>query len=516
MRLSSIPKFTITLLLTLSFTSVFQMVFCAIYVRSPRELVNKFPNNGEIIGSISKFGNIPYGYNVVGSLYYDPLALKKDVPSLGCRDSYTFGLKLNSTADIDESPIIMMDRGDCSFVHKVAKAEIFGAHAVIIANNNNEDINNLVMADNGNGKFVTIPAELISKKDADILKEYIKNNPEKEVSIELDFEIEAKEQVTVSFYMISNMFKVYSIMNDFEKYFNELVEEKAINIQPHYVSNPHPLYELGVNSKGNSDLYEDCYGGGKYCITGFSINSMENVFGYDLNKLNNPITIIEENLMQKCIYKYAEEKKKPEIYYQYMTSFYENCIKKDNFTKECGKTNLLTSRELKTEIHKMNECVYGSFKFTNPSDTVESDKERRQVKNTILENDNDIRNTYYVKYIPSILINGKVFWGNWTPENLLEVICSSLIKKPKICFSYGGLSGEKASSSSLTTYAILIIAFCFVITLGIFMYCRYKIQQNIHNNLDSSNFGHKINTVVTSYLSLKDTKKGDTSMSTLA
>jgi hypothetical protein len=43
----------------------------------------------------------------------------------------------------------------------------------------------------------------------------------------------------------------------------------------------------------------------------------------------------------------------------------------------------------------------------------------------------------------------------------------------------------------------------------IFLYCKHKIQQNIYNNLDSSNFGHKINTVVTTYLALKDPKQSN-------
>lgn len=118
-----------------------------------------------------------------------------------------------------------------------------------------------------------------------------------------------------------------------------------------------------------------------------------------------------------------------------------------------------------------------------------------------------------MKYIPSILINGKVFWGNWSEDNLLEAICSSLLNKPNICFTYGGLSGVKNTSSKFdhSSYFIIyiIIIVCFVISLMIFLYCKHKIQQNIYNNLDSSNFGHKINTVVTTYLALKDPKQNN-------
>lgn len=100
-----------------------------------------------------------------------------------------------------------------------------------------------------------------------------------------------------------------------------------------------------------------------------------------------------------------------------------------------------------------------------------------------------------------------MFWGNWTEDNILEIVCASLIKKPDVCFTYGGLTGIKNDNfNSNSNLIYFLIFFSFVITLGIFLYCKYQIQRNINNNLDSSNFGHKINTVVTTYLALKDPK----------
>lgn len=159
-----------------------------IYIRAPRELAKQF-SNGEIQGSISKFGRIPYGYNIVGSLYYDRSSLNMTKPFIGCTEEFSTDIKLNFKADIDESPIIMMDRGECSFVKKVTNAENFGAHAALIVNNDDEDISSLVMADDGNGKYVSIPAELISKSDGNKIKSFIMKNPNVEVTIEIDFEI---------------------------------------------------------------------------------------------------------------------------------------------------------------------------------------------------------------------------------------------------------------------------------------------------------------------------------------
>ena len=181
-------KFFILICFTLLLLNI-NKIQTKIFVRSPQRLVSQFSNNGEIKGSISKFGQIPYGYNLVGSLYYDNVALTNNDVSLGCDNSFTLGMRLNVTADIDESPIILLDRGDCSFVNKVTNAENYGAQAVLVVNNDNEDVDELVMADDGNGKYVNIPSELISQSDGQKLKKFMKENPGVEVSIEIDFEI---------------------------------------------------------------------------------------------------------------------------------------------------------------------------------------------------------------------------------------------------------------------------------------------------------------------------------------
>ena len=62
------------------------------------------------------------------------------------------------------SPIVLVDRGDCSFVQKVRHAQDIGASAVIIADNvDQEDVDHIVMSDDGTGGNLYIPSVLISK-----------------------------------------------------------------------------------------------------------------------------------------------------------------------------------------------------------------------------------------------------------------------------------------------------------------------------------------------------------------
>lgn len=82
--------------------------------------------------------------------------------------------------------ILMIDRGDCSFVQKVRNAQRTGAAAVLIADNvclclhtdcqmNPEQLvcetQEPIMADDGSGADITIPSFLVFKPDADLLKQ---------------------------------------------------------------------------------------------------------------------------------------------------------------------------------------------------------------------------------------------------------------------------------------------------------------------------------------------------------
>jgi hypothetical protein len=60
-------------------------------------------------------------------------------------------------------------RGDCYFVTKVRNAEQFGATAVIVVNNReNQDAAKMSMADNGSGRGIKIPSLFISLEDGSI------------------------------------------------------------------------------------------------------------------------------------------------------------------------------------------------------------------------------------------------------------------------------------------------------------------------------------------------------------
>jgi len=69
---------------------------------------------------------------------------------------------------------MIADRGDCSFVDKVRNMEDAGAAVGIVVDFNNEDVEGVVMSDDGTGAGIRIPSMLIGKADGEKLIDFLK------------------------------------------------------------------------------------------------------------------------------------------------------------------------------------------------------------------------------------------------------------------------------------------------------------------------------------------------------
>ena len=58
-----------------------------------------------INASLSNFGDIPYGYNMIGKVYFNPDNLDDE---MACKN--ITGIKIDLEHDVDQSPIVMIDR----------------------------------------------------------------------------------------------------------------------------------------------------------------------------------------------------------------------------------------------------------------------------------------------------------------------------------------------------------------------------------------------------------------------
>lgn len=94
-------------------------------------------------------------------------------PTLGC------GVLINP--EQYQGKIVIFDRGDCQFGDKALKAQVAGAKAVIIANNEDGLV---AMAPGNVGSQVNIPVIMIKKADGDKIKQYLTQGVSAQMNID--------------------------------------------------------------------------------------------------------------------------------------------------------------------------------------------------------------------------------------------------------------------------------------------------------------------------------------------
>lgn len=66
-----------------------------------------------------------------------------------------------------ELPVILIERGDCTFVTKVRNVEKAGANIALIGDTVEEDSEVYIMSDDGSGHSINIPSFFVAKKTYD-------------------------------------------------------------------------------------------------------------------------------------------------------------------------------------------------------------------------------------------------------------------------------------------------------------------------------------------------------------
>ncbi len=74
-----------------------------------------------------------------------------------------------------------MERGGCSFVKKVRNLEAIGVAVVIVVDDAEEDVDNIIMSDDGTGGGIRIPSMLIGKTDGKKLMEFVKKGSDQDL-----------------------------------------------------------------------------------------------------------------------------------------------------------------------------------------------------------------------------------------------------------------------------------------------------------------------------------------------
>lgn len=107
---------------------------------------------------------------MVGKIYFDAANLEVCAPLSDHAYDYT----KTEQGETFLTPFMIADRGDCSFVDKVRNMEDAGAAVGIVVDFFNEDVEGVVMSDDGTGAGIRIPSMLIGKADGEKLIDFMK------------------------------------------------------------------------------------------------------------------------------------------------------------------------------------------------------------------------------------------------------------------------------------------------------------------------------------------------------
>lgn len=402
--------------------------------------------------------------------------------------------------------ILMVDRGSCTFVTKVRNAQAAGAAAVVIADNtclcsdmecmtqtdadrtrceNTEPI----MADDGSGGDISIPAFLMFKHDADPVKAVLKKN--QVVQIEMSWSLPSNGD-TVTYDVWSS--PPDTVSQEFFQKWKPLAKalgDKA-KFSPHmYIHNGSKMGCQGTD--GKSFCYTLCTNGGRYCAT-----DPDN----DLEKGASGADVVRESLRRLCVWDIYGEKGGGE-FWDYVAEFYDRCTGNYFGRNECIKD---VYKHSKVDGDKVDACIKES------GGVRDDDGSNKKLSAEILSQEQ-----HGVVVIPSAFVNDAVIRGSLTPTNVLTAICAGFSDgtAPDVCrtcgncrdasecaetgeckagFVNGGPGGNSSSSVSKHTYFSSM--FMLVAIFSLLGAWHYKRTQD--------NMREQVRGILADYLPLED------------
>ena len=124
--------------------------------------------------------------------------------------------------DAFATKIVLLDRGNCSFVTKVRNAERAGASLVVVIDDREENISNVIMGDDGTGMGIRIPSMLIGKDSGKILKDFAVMSDSK-ATLSAEFSIKNEHDYSMmEFWYSSNNVLALDFLKEFDDYRHQL------------------------------------------------------------------------------------------------------------------------------------------------------------------------------------------------------------------------------------------------------------------------------------------------------
>jgi len=335
--------------------------------------------------------------------------------------------------------MLLVQRGDCTFVKKVRNAQQLGAAAVLIADTGNADLllvghnhtgheADIRLADDGSGHDISIPNLMIGKQEYHRIMKVInsKKNSTGIVVAEIAWHVPKFEDEVVmelwyspidthtKTFIASNFSAIARAFDLNDKSADDSAYDPKLNLlefkERPVLLDGKTLGCIGNDSAPDEPCYKLCTNNGRYCHV-----SHRQTDGKD---------IVVEALRRMCISKHYDN---PRVHWDYIDRFSDLCWDSDYFANEkCVEDAYLHSNIDKTVIES---CI---------SDTGAPDKDQ---ENSLLEHSLDLQMKFGIHQSPFVTINHDVnpviSWLGLSSRSVLVALCETFSygEKPHVCYA---------------------------------------------------------------------------------
>ncbi|CAL0316341.1 unnamed protein product [Lupinus luteus] len=411
LRIHSLCFFLGFLLLSLAPSSMakFMVEKNSLTVTSPDKI------KGNYDSAIGNFGIPQYGGSMTGNVVFP-----KD-NQRGCKEFSEYGISFKSKPGALPT-IVLLDRGRCFFALKVWNAQKAGASAVLLADDRKEKLITMdtPKEDGSSAEYIeniTIPSALIEKRFGEKLKSAISGGDM--VNINLDWREAVPhpdDRVEYELWTSSNdecgvkCDMLMKFVKNFKSSAQVLEKGGYTQFTPHYITWYCP--KAFISSK---QCKSQCINHGRYCAPDPEKDFSSGYDGKD---------VVIENLRQLCVFKVANETKKPWVWWDYVTDFQIRCpMKAKKYNKECADAVI---NSLGLDHKKIERCM-GDPNADSENPLLKEEQNAQVGKGARGD----------VTILPTLVVNNRQYRGKLEKGAVLKAICSGFEEttEPAVCLS---------------------------------------------------------------------------------
>ena len=461
-------KFIIILLISFLFS-----INCQLSIISPSDLISQYGNRP--LDIVFRKMQDSSNFYVHGEVFFE----NKTLDHTACQDLGILQLNQIQNQFSENFKILLAYMGSCPIIQKARNAQSAGASMLVLINNNEQNIENVILEEDGAQSDIKIPVGLISLTNGRIMQNYILSNPQNRIIVEINFqEKKPKKKIELKFFFSSSELRAYEMINNITSYIDKYDEQ--VEFIPIYVTHQIPSYD---EKTAKREL--NCVTRGKYCY-----------FPKETTITQDGQRILLESLRQKCMYFKSNELKKMKYYYQYLDYFHKNCllVPTPRFNDRCSKQNLDV---MGFGVDYLDDCIADSFGVRTLLSSSFIDNE-----NSIFKNDYDEILKYKLTSFPAVVVDDKPIEGIIKEYKIAEALCSAVEVKPSFCNFLGGTLVEDNPRRSWTYFLIFVIV---IVNICLFIIFRKYIIKQIGEriNFNMIEVDGRVNNILTNFFQFR-------------